>query len=367
MPMHLFTPYRLGHIELRSRIVMAPMTRQRADSTGTPGDLAVTYYAQRATAGLIITEGTQPSAAGKAYPGVPGLHDDAQEAGWRRVCEAVHEEGGRIFLQQMHAGRASHPLNQPDRRRPVAPSAVTPTGQQVFTPEGFQPFVEPQALEVSELASVQQEYAASAQRAIRAGFDGVELHGGNGYLLQQFLAPNSNQRTDAYGGSPINRIRFVVETAEAVAGAIGADRVGLKITPSAHWNDIAETDAHETYDLLIKTVAPMGLAYLHVGDPAPEHGYSAVDFARDRFPGTLIANSGFGNEIMTGQAAEQILADGRADLVAFGRLFLANPDLPMRLKLDAPLNDIDESTFYSPGASGYTDYPFLDVDVDAGP
>jgi N-ethylmaleimide reductase len=355
----LFSPYVHGRHTLPSRLVMAPMTRQRADADGVPGDLAVRYYAQRASAGLIITEGTQPSAHGKAYPGVPGIHNDAQQEGWRRVAHAVHAAGGRIFLQLMHAGRASHPDNLPGGATPVAPSAITPTGQQVFTPNGFQDFVQPRALTLPEIAAIQSQYAAAAARAVSAGFDGVELHAANGYLPQQFLAENSNQRTDAYGGNADNRARFVVETAEALAAAVGADRVGLKISPSSPWNDIAEVRPLETYDALIRAVNRLGLVHLHVAEPPAGAGYSALDFARERFSGTLIATSGFANETMSAQAAENILAERRADLIAFARLFIANPDLPTRLRHGFPLAELDESTLYTPGEEGYTDYPFL--------
>jgi N-ethylmaleimide reductase len=356
----LFSPFSLGRLSLPNRILMAPMTRNRADGDSVPGDLAVRYYAQRASAGLIITEGTQPSAHGKAYPGVPGIHSDEQQAGWARVTGAVHAAGGRIFLQLMHAGRASHPDNLPGGAKPVAPSAVTPTGQQVFTPTGMQDFVEPRALELDEIRGIQQEYADAARRAITAGFDGVELHAANGYLPQQFLAENSNLRTDAYGGSAQNRVRFVVETAQALVGALGADRVGLKISPASPWNDIGEQQPLDTYDALIRSVESLGLLYLHVAEPPSSAGFSALDFARERFSGPLIATSGFANSTMSAEIADRILSEGRADLVAFARLFVSNPDLPKRLRENAPLTEIDEATLYTPGPAGYTDYPYLD-------
>lgn len=348
----LFEPYQLGPYRLNNRLVMAPMTRNRAESGGVPGQLAATYYRQRAAAGLIVTEGTQPSAVGQGYPGTPGLHTDAQQAGWSRVAADVHAQGGVVFAQLMHAGRISHP--DLIGTTPVAPSAVRPSGE-VFTPSGLQPFETPRPLTTAELPGVVAEFAGAAQRAVAAGLDGVELHAANGYLLQQFLADNTNQRGDGYGGSPSARARLVLEVAAAVAAAIGPERVGIRISPGGEFNDIAETTTADTYAALLDGLRPLPLAYLHlVADPAGELAVSL----RAAFRGTVIINTGF-----TGPSdratAEAVLAAGQGDLFSIGRAFLANPDLVERLRRGAPLNDPDEATFYQGGERGYVDYPVL--------
>lgn len=349
MTTSLFTPYTLGALELPHRVLMAPMTRNRAGAEGVPTALNAEYYRQRAGAGLIITEGTQPSAAGQAYPGTPGLHDDAQQRGWEPVIEAVHDARGRIFIQLMHGGRISHPLLQPGGARPVAPSAVKPAGE-VFIGAGMVPFVTPRELRREELAVVREQFVAAARRAIAAGADGVELHAANGYLLHQFLSARTNRRGDDYGGASIaNRIRFVVEVAAAVSAAIGGDRVGVRISPGGTFNDMDEPDAIATYTVLLQSLGWLGLAYVHVIESA-DAGFSAVDVTRGAWRGTLIAN---------GVDAEVALAAGRADLVSFGRAFLANPDLPERLRAGAPLNAADPDTFYGGEARGYVDYPVL--------
>ncbi len=351
----LFDAYDLAGTSLTNRLVMAPMTRNRAGADGVPTDSMVTYYAQRAGAGLIVTEGTQPSAVGQGYPLTPGMHDEAQAAGWKRVTDAVHERGGKIFLQIMHAGRISHPSLQPGGALPVAPSAVRPAGQ-VFTPEGMQDFVTPRPLETDEIAGVVREYADSARLAVeQGGFDGVEIHGANGYLPQQFLASGTNTRTDAYGGSPENRARFLVEVTHAVTEAVGAAKVGLRLSPANTFNDILETETEQVYDAVVAGIRPLGLAYLHIVE-----GPVAVTTAiRAGYPGTLIVNPAF-TLPTTRDNLETLLADERVDLVGVGRAFLANPDLVRRLAVDAELNPADEASFYGGTDAGYIDYPELE-------
>jgi N-ethylmaleimide reductase len=355
----LLSPYRLGALELPNRIVMAPMTRNRAGAGNVPTELNATYYAQRASLGLLVAEGTQPAAMGQGYPGTPGLHDDHQEAGWRAVAGAVHDAGGRIFVQLMHAGRISHPSLLPGDALPVAPSVIRPAGQ-TFAGD---PFVTPRALEPEELPGVIAAFANAAQRAVRAGLDGVELHAANGYLLHQFLASATNRRTDAYGGSIARRLRLVVETAAAAAEAIGAEHVGIRISPANPFNDMREDDARAVYAALLDALAPLGLAYVHVVESPPGAGFSALDLARAHWPGTLIANSGAAMP-WTPEYAGTIAAAERADLVSFARHALANPDLAERIRRGARLNEPDPSTFYGGGHRGYTDYPTLDARLE---
>lgn len=351
----VFTPFTLGGLELANRLVMAPMTRNRAGTDGVPTDSMVAYYVQRATAGLIVTEGTQPSAVGQGYPLTPGMHTTAQATGWRRITDAVHEQGGRIFLQLMHAGRISHPSVQPDGGLPVAPSAVKPAGQ-IFTPSGLQDFVEPRALQTEEIAGIVQEYADAARLAVEAGgFDGVEVHGANGYLPHQFLAEGTNTRTDQYGGTAENRARFLLEVTAAIASAVGAERVGVRLSPGNTFNDIAEVETEAVYAAVVAGLAPLGLSYLHV----VEGPVTVTEQIRGAFPGTLIVNAAFSLPT-TRENLEGLLADDRTDLVAVGRAFIANPDLVQRLRLDAPLNPADESSFYGGTDAGYIDYPALD-------
>jgi N-ethylmaleimide reductase len=351
----LFTSTTLGSLELPNRLVMAPMTRNRAGADGVPTDSMITYYAQRATAGLIVTEGTQPSAAGQGYPFTPGSHTPQQAAGWRRVTDAVHERGGRIFLQIMHTGRISHPSLQPEGRLPVAPSAVKPAGQ-VFTYEGLQDFVEPRALESDEIAGIVQEYADTARLAVeQGGFDGVEVHGANGYLPHQFLAEGTNSRTDSYGGSAENRARFLLEVAAAVAAAVGGEKVGVRLSPANSFNDIVEHETEAVYTAVVAGLAPLGLSYLHV----VEGPVAVTEKIRAGFDGTLIVNPAF-TLPTSRENLEGVLASGRTDLVAVGRAFLANPDLVQRLQRDAPLNAADEASFYGGTDAGYLDYPTLD-------
>jgi N-ethylmaleimide reductase len=350
----LFTPTTLGSLELPNRLVMAPMTRNRAGADGVPTESMTTYYAQRATAGLIVTEGTQPSPAGQGYPFTPGSHTPEQAAGWRRVTDAVHERGGRIVLQIMHAGRISHPSLQPEGALPVAPSAVKPAGQ-VFTYEGLQDFVEPRALETDEIAGIVQEYADTARLAVeQGGFDGIEVHGANGYLPHQFLAEGTNSRTDSYGGSAENRARFLIEVTTAVAAAVGGERVGVRLSPANSFNDIVEHETEAVYAAVVAGLAPLGLSYLHV----VEGPVAVTEKIRASFPGVLIVNPAFSLPT-TRENLEGLLATGRTDLVAVGRAFIANPDLVHRLQVDAPLNPADESSFYGGTDAGYLDYPTL--------
>ncbi len=348
----LFAPFQLGPLTLSNRFVMAPLTRNRAGAGEAPTELAATYYGQRATAGLIITEGTQPSAVGQGYPHTPGLHTDEQVAGWRLVADAVHAGGGHVVAQLMHSGRIGHEAIT--GLRPVGPSAITPAGE-VYTELGMKAFEEPRELTTEELPSVVAEFVDAATRAVAAGLDGVELHAANGYLLQQFLSDSTNTRTDSYGGSPANRARFVIEVAQAVAGAIGADRVGIRISPGGTFNDIAETEVEATYTALLEGLAPLGLLYLHVLE-APEGEFRTG--LLKQWEGAVIMNTGF-----TGpsdlQTAQDSIDSGEADLFAIGRGFLANPDLVERLRTGAALNEPDPDTFYAGGAKGYTDYPTL--------
>ena len=352
----LFDDLQTPSWRLRNRLVMAPLTRNRADDAGVPGDLAVEYYAQRATAGLIVTEGTQPSAVGQGYPNTPGLHSPEQVAGWRRVAEAVHDRGGRIVAQLMHAGRVAHPDNKHGLES-VAPSALA-APDEMFTADGMKPHPVPRALDAAEIPGVVEEFVQAARNAVAAGLDGVEVHAANGYLIHQFLAPGSNQRTDGYGGSPENRARFAVEVTRAVADAIGPERVGIRISPAHNIQGATETDpvdVEATYGALVEAIAPLGLAYLSVlADPRED----LVQRLRKDFGGVLIANTGFA-DVTTREQAQALLDDDLADAVAVGRLFLANPDLPRRWQTGAPLNEPNPDTFYGGGAEGYTDYPAL--------
>jgi len=352
----LFETLTAGAWTLPNRIVMAPLTRNRSVGT-VPGDLAVDYYAQRASAGLIITEGSQPSARGQGYLDTPGFHSPEQLAGWRRVADAVHANGGRIVAQLMHAGRISHPDNTGGQEI-IAPSAIAAPGQ-IVTPSGQQDYPTPRAIDTEEIPAVIDEYVTAARNAVEAGLDGVEVHGANGYLIHQFLAPGSNRRTDEYGGSPENRARFAIEVVRAVAEAIGADRVGLRLSPAHNIQGATETDPEDveaTYAAVIEGIAPLGLAYLSV---LAQPRLDLVQRLRKDFGGVFIANDGFG-VVTTAAMAQALLDEDVADAVAVGRLFLANPDLPERWQTGAELNEPNPDTFYGGGAEGYTDYPFLD-------
>lgn len=346
-----WTSVDLGDLHLPHRLVMAPMTRSRATAEGVPTALNAEYYAQRASNALIISEGVQPSEDGQGYILTPGIHNEPQIAGWRRVTDAVHQAGGRIVLQLMHAGRIAHPSNTPHGRQPVAPSAVRPQVQ-LFTPAGQQDAPEPRALTTEEVRQTVEDFRRAAAAAITAGADGVELHGANGYLIHQFLSDNANRRTDAYGGTIENRIRFAVEVAAAVAAEIGPGRVGLRVSPGNGYNDIVESETHAVYAALAQALAPLGLAYLHVAHAGDE---AMLSILRRHWPGALIVNRG-------GAPLSVRLEDldrGLADAVALGALTLANPDLVARLKQGAPLNAPDPSTFFGGDARGYTDYPTL--------
>ncbi|WP_277589282.1 alkene reductase [Pseudomonas chlororaphis] len=347
----LFSPVQVGRHHLSNRLVMAPMTRSRADDAGVPSELAVTYYAQRAGAGLIVSEGVFPAALGKGYVRTPGIETAAQVAAWKQVSTAVHARGGKIFMQLMHCGRISHPSLLPEGALPLAPSAIRPAGQ-TWTATGLQDFVTPHALSVEEIATVVAGYRQAARLAIEAGFDGVELHGASGYLPEQFLSSGSNQRSDAYGGSVENRARFVLEVLAAVTAEIGGDRVGLKISPQMNFNDITDANPQQTYRYLVEQLRGLDLAYLHVALFGASVDYHAL--LHPLFDGRYLIGGGLDQ-----QAAETLLADGRADAVVFGAAFLANPDLPERFRRGAELNAPHKETFYSPGAQGYTDYPNL--------
>ncbi|MFD9084940.1 alkene reductase [Streptomyces erythrochromogenes] len=348
-----FDPVRMAGGTLSNRIALAPMTRSRAGEGGVATPLVAEYYTQRASAGLIISEGVQPSVVGQGYPFTPGLHNTEQVAAWREVTDSVHAAGGRIFAQLMHSGRIGHPSLLPDGLVPVAPSAVTPAGQ-LFTGEGMKDFVAPRELTGDEVRATIADYAEAARNAIEAGFDGVELHGANGYLIHQFLAPGSNLRTDEWGGPVENRIRFAVEVVKSVAAAIGAERTALRVSPGNPYNDISEPDPQPVYEALVKEIDGLGLAYLHVMEYGPEVRETTLAL-RKQFSGLLVLNPA--TEGPTDHRALALIEDGTADLVAFGALFLANPDLPDRLRTEGPYNTPDVSTFFGGDARGYTDYP----------
>jgi N-ethylmaleimide reductase len=356
-------PYRLSH-----RVVMAPLTRMRSDPGDIPSDLMVEYYTQRASeGGLIISEATPVSIRGYGYAGAPGIYSDSQIAGWRRVTDAVHAKGGRIFLQLWHVGRQSHVDLQPNGEAPVAPSAIAAEGY-AYTKHGEAPFSMPRALELNEIPSIIEEFRSGAERALRAGFDGVEIHGANGYLPDQFLQDGTNKRTDEYGGPIQNRARFLLEVTRAAISVWGPDRVGVRISPSGTYGSMSDSNPRATFGYVVTELDHLGIAYLHVVEPRIKgtediaHGQApvAVQHLRPKFSRILIAAGGF-----TPDSAEVIVAAGNADLVAFGRHFIANPDLPERLRHGLPLNRYDRSTFYGGDARGYTDYPTAQVSAAA--
>ena len=353
----LFSPLTLGDLHLANRVVMAPLTRLRADGAGVPGDLAVDHYRQRASAGMIITEGTFPSAESRAYPGEPGIATPAQGAGWARVADAVHSRGGTIVMQVMHGGRLSHP-DITGTERIVAPSAIAAAGQ-TRTATGKVDHPVPHALTVAELSAVREEIVAACRRAVDAGLDGVELHGANGYLLHQFLGADSNVRTDGYGGDGPRRARFVAEVVTAVAAEVGPGRVGLRLSPGHGVQGVVEADPAEvaaTYAALVDAVAPLGLAYVSMLHREP--GSALVADLRARFGGPFLVNTGFGEVTDLAQATALMEAE-HADAVVVGRELIANPDLVERWRTGAATNEPDPSTFYGGGAAGYTDYPAL--------
>lgn len=357
MSQDLFSVGQLGSITVKNRIAMAPLTRNRAGEGGVPHALNVTYYAQRATAGLIITEATPISAMAHGYPNLPGIYTDQQIAGWLKVTDAVHKVGGKIVLQLWHVGRISHPNMLPDNATPVAPSAVKPAGQ-AFTPVGMIDYVEPRALDVTELPALVQDYVLAAKAAMAAGFDGVEIHAANGYLLDQFLRDGSNQRQDEYGGSIAHRIRLLLEVTKAVTGAIGADKVGMRLSPVNPFNDMNDSDPQTLFNALAQALNPFNLAYLHVVEGGIHGGGEAAPFDfsafRQLYQGKYMANLGY--DKARGDAA---IASGHADIVAYGVPYIANPDLVARFAQNAPLNEADSTTFYGGAEVGYTDYPFL--------
>lgn len=357
----LFTPYNLSGLLLRNRIVMAPLTRNRAiHGTDVPQSLNAEYYAQRAAdAGLLISEATQISPTGKGYAWTPGIYSKDQIAGWKLVTDAVHAKGGLIFLQLWHVGRISHPTLQPKGQLPVAPSAIQPQNQRTYIENGtFAPVEMPRALELSEIKSIVEDYRKATQNALKAGFDGVEIHAANGYLIQQFLSDTSNHRLDEYGGSIQNRLRFATEVIKTVVSEIGADRTGIRLSPVTPANDAIDSAPKEIYTTFVQTLNQFNLSYIHIieGATGGPRDYLNFDYQalRKEFKGTWMVNNGY--DLKT---ASEAVASGYADLVAFGRLYIANPDLVNRFKANAPLNEPDNTTFYGGGAKGYTDYPFL--------
>jgi len=355
----LFQPTRIGAIEVANRVVMAPLTRSRADEPAgdVPGSaMNIEYYRQRSTAGLIISEGTQVSPLGKGYMATPGIYSDAQVEGWKPITRAVHEAGSKIVAQIWHVGRITHPALT-GGAQPVAPSAIQARGV-AYTHEGKVELPMPRALTGAEIAEIVQQFRRAAANAIRAGFDGVEIHGANGYLIDQFLRDGANQRSDAYGGSIENRCRFALEVVDAVVAEIGAGRVGIRLSPVTPANDLADSDPQAVFGHLVQELDQRGIAFIHfiegaTGGPRDVPGFDFA-WARQAFKGTYIANNGY-DRVMAVEAVES----GRADAVAFGRLFIANPDLVARLKQDAALNTPNPQTFYTPGPVGYTDYPAL--------
>ena len=353
----LFEPYALGTLTLSNRIVMAPLTRNRAGGGFVPGDLAAEYYAQRASAGLIISEATQVSQQGQGYQDTPGIYNQAQIDGWRRVTDAVHAKGGHIFLQLWHVGRVSHVDLQPNRQAPVAPSAVR-ADTKTFVNNSFVDVSEPRALELGEIAGIVDDFRRGAANAIAAGFDGVEVHGANGYLLDQFSKDGANRRTDAYGGSIENRARLTLEVTAAVAREVGANRTGIRISPVSPANGVSATDPQAQFNYIVEKLDELGIAFLHVveGATGGPRDIASFDFAalRRKFRNTYLANNGYDLNLATAR-----LRDGLADLFAFGRPFIANPDLVQRLKIGAPLASFNPATLYGGGSAGYTDYPAM--------
>jgi N-ethylmaleimide reductase len=354
----LFEPYKLGPITLSNRAVMAPLTRNRAVAGLVPNPLAIDYYSQRASAGLLVSEGTPVSQQGQGYQDTPGIYTKEQIAGWKKVTEAVHAKGGHIFLQIWHVGRISHTSLQPNDGAPVAPSAIRAKGK-TYVNNTFTDVSEPRALELGEIQGIIDSFARGAANAVEAGFDGVEIHGANGYLLEQFARDSTNKRTDAYGGSIENRAKLMLEVSKAVAREIGADKTGIRISPVTPANDAAiDSDAQKLFDYIVDGLSAEKLIYLHVveGATGGPRDVAPFDYAglRKRFKGTYIGNNGYDLAL-----ANKVLAANEADLIAFGKPFISNPDLVERLRTGAPLNEPDKATFYGGGAKGYTDYPAL--------
>lgn len=362
----LFTPLQLGALTLPNRIVMAPLTRMRSKQPGNiPHELNALYYAQRASAGLIISEATQVSQQGQGYPATPGIHSAEQVAGWRLVTDAVHRKGGRIILQLWHVGRISHSSHQPDGGLPVAPSAIPANNSGTYTADWQEtPILTPRALELAEMAGIVNDFVIGAKNAKAAGFDGVQVHGANGYLLDQFLQDGSNQRTDAYGGSIANRARLLFEVVDAVTKVWGRDRVGVRLSPFGSFNDMHDSDPEKLFTYVLEQLSERGIAFVDLIEPrassagmADETLTNKPDTAllfRKAFTGPFVSSGGY-NPVL----AEKAVVEGNADAVAFGRFFISNPDLPRRIQEKAELNRYDRSTFYGGGEKGYTDYPAL--------
>ena len=357
MALDLFSPVKLGGIALKNRMVMAPLTRNRAGAGGVPQAMNVTYYVQRASAGLIISEATPISAMAHGYPALPGIYTDEQVAGWKKVTDAVHAEGGKIVLQLWHVGRISHPSLLPNDAQPVAPSAITPNGK-AFTYQGLVDYVQPRALDVSELPGIVADYVHATKSAISAGFDGVEIHAANGYLLDQFLRDGTNKREDHYGGNIENRTRLLLEVTKAVVTVAGADKVGIRISPVNPFNDMKDSNPQALFNYVVDVLNQFNLAYLHVVEGGIHGGGIAdpFDFSalRKHCQSPYIANLAY--DKARGNA---VIASGHADAVAYGVPFIANPDLVKRFSTNAALNEADSSTFYGGTEHGYTDYPFL--------
>ncbi|MGA7810437.1 alkene reductase [Bradyrhizobium sp.] len=360
MPTKLFEPLKLGPITLANRVVMAPLTRNRAIAPGmVPSPLAVDYYGQRASAGLLITEASQVSQQGQGYQDTPGIYSKEQIAGWKKVTDRVHERGGRIFIQLWHVGRISHTSLQVNGGAPVAPSAIGAKGK-TFVNGTFADVSKPRALELSEIPGIIESFRKAAANANEAGFDGVEIHGANGYLLDQFAKDGANKRIDAYGGSIENRARLMLEVAKAVVAEIGSARTGIRISPVTPANDISDSNPQPLFDHIVDGLDALKLVYIHVieGATGGPRDIAPFDYAslRKRFSGAYMANNGYDFELAT-----KVLAANEADLIAFGKPFISNPDLVERLKMGAPLNEWDKATFYGGGAKGYTDYPTLEA------
>jgi N-ethylmaleimide reductase len=359
-PTKLFDPFKLGPITLPNRLVMAPLTRNRAVPPGmVPSPLAIEYYGQRASAGLLISEASQVSQQGQGYQDTPGIYSKEQVGAWRKITGRVHERGGRIFIQLWHVGRVSHTSLQTGGGKPVGPSAIRAKGK-TFVNGTFTDISEPRALELSEIPGIIESFRRAAANANEAGFDGVEIHGANGYLLDQFAKDGANQRTDAYGGSIESRSRLMLEVAKAVVGEAGAERTGIRISPVTPANDISDSNPQPLFDYIVSGLNALKLGYIHVieGATGGQRDIAPFDYAalRKRFSGAYIANNGYDFEL-----ANKVIETGAADLIAFGKPFISNPDLVERLKRGAPLNEWDKATFYGGGAKGYTDYPALEA------
>ncbi len=355
----LFSPINLGDLDLKNRVVMAPLTRNRASEGNVPNAMNVEYYRQRASAGLIITEATQISPQGIGYPSTPGIHSQEQLTGWRQITDAVHEAGGHIFLQLWHVGRISHPSLQPNGELPVAPSAIKPQSGQAMTYAGMQDYVTPRALELDEIPGIINDYRTAAENARAAGFDGVEIHSANGYLLDQFLRDGTNKRDDEYGGNLENRMRLLSEVLQAVLEIWPSNRVGVRLSPGGTFNDMHDSNTSKTFAYVIKKLNDFKLAYLHIREPDEidlrhKGVVVPIDFFREICDGLLMVNGGYDADSGNAAVSEQV-----ADLIAYGKTFIANPDLPERLRIGAPLNEQNPATFYGGDEHGYIDYPYL--------